>query len=51
MWNTSWYMASRYPYYKVNSQGHMQAVDCLASAARIADLKARVATNSSTSMN
>ena len=48
--NASLYFTSRYPYYQVDAQGKMFAADCSAAAQRIAELKARVATNNSTGM-
>ena len=48
--NASLYFTSRYPYYQVDAQGKMPAADCSAAAQRIADIKARVATNNSTRM-
>jgi hypothetical protein len=48
--NASLYMTSRYPYYALHSQGGMQAADCTAAAARIAELKARIDTNKSSTM-
>ncbi|WP_157750921.1 hypothetical protein [Janthinobacterium svalbardensis] len=48
--NASVYYTSRYPFYQVDSQGKMAAADCSAAAQRIADLKARIATNSSSAM-
>lgn len=41
---------SRYPFYALNSQGGIQQADCIASAARMADLRARVDTNKSSGM-
>lgn len=41
---------SRYPFYALNSQGGVQTADCAASAARLADLRARVSTNKSSGM-
>lgn len=46
----SLYMTTRYPFYQVDSQGQMQAADCTAAALRIADLKARIDTNKSSTM-
>ena len=48
--NASLYFTSRYPYYQVDAQGKMPAADCSAAAQRIADIKARIATNNSTRM-
>ena len=48
--NASLYYTSRYPFYQVDSQGKMAAADCSAAAQRIADLKARIATNNSSAM-
>ncbi len=48
--NASLYFTSRYPFYQVDSLGKIAAADCSAAALRIAELKARVATNNSTSM-
>ena len=48
--NASLYFTSRYPFYQVDAQGKMFAADCSAAAQRIAELKARVATNNSTRM-
>lgn len=48
--NASLYFTSRYPFYQVDAQGKMFAADCSAVAQRIAELKARVATNNSTGM-
>lgn len=41
---------SRYPFYALNSQGGIQQADCTASAARMADLRARIGTNKSSGM-
>ena len=48
--NASLYFTGRYPYYQVDAQGKMPAADCSAAAQRIADIKARIATNNSTRM-
>jgi hypothetical protein len=48
--NASLYFTSRYPFYQVDAQGKMFAADCSAAAQRIADIKARIATNNSTRM-
>ncbi|MGK5008926.1 hypothetical protein [Janthinobacterium sp. MDB2-8] len=48
--NASLYYTSRYPFYQVDSQGKIAAADCSAAAQRIADLKARIATNNSSAM-
>lgn len=48
--NASAYYTSRYPFYQVDSQGKMVAADCTAAAQRIADLKARIASNNSSAM-
>jgi hypothetical protein len=48
--DASLFYTSRYPYYQVTGQGKMVAADCAAAALRIAELRARVATNNSTSM-
>lgn len=42
------FVLSRYPYYVLDAQGKMPAADCSATAARIAELRARVTTNKST---
>jgi hypothetical protein len=44
------FLLSRYPFYALDSQNRIQAVDCNAAAQRIADLKVRIATNKSSSM-
>lgn len=48
--HTSLSVTTRYPYYVLDSQGGIQAADCTAAAARIAELKARIDTNNSSSM-
>ena len=48
--NASAYMASHYPWFMFTSQGGMPVADCAAAAQRIADLRARAATNKSSTM-
>lgn len=45
---SSVYLTSRYPFYPVDAQGKIPAADCIAAAARIAELRNRVETNKST---
>jgi hypothetical protein len=48
--DASAFLLSRYPFYALDSQNRIQAVDCNAAAQRIADLKVRIATNKSSNM-
>ena len=47
---SSTFFTSRYPFYQVDSQGRMQAADCAGAAQRVAELRARISTNYSTTM-
>lgn len=44
------YLLSRYPFYQLNSQNAVNAADCNAAAARLAELASRRDTNNSTKM-
>lgn len=44
------YLLSRYPFYQLNSQGAVNPADCIAAAARLAELTSRRETNNSTQM-
>ncbi len=41
---------SRYPFYEVDSEGRMQAADCIAASQRLAELRSRITTNNSFKM-
>lgn len=45
--HTTLSVTTRYPFYVLDSQGAIQAADCAAAAAHLADLKARLVTNNS----
>lgn len=47
---SSTFFTTRYPFYQVDSQGRMQAADCVGAAQRVAELRARISTNNSSRM-